>query len=83
VLDRVSQLEAQTSALRESAGAGTVAGNLTTALTTPFGPVPVAIIPLIFRDELELDGTCVPVAGAFMGARRHAGGYAGNRRRRW
>ena len=25
----------------------------------------------------------VPVAGAFMGARRHAGGYAGNRRRRW
>jgi hypothetical protein len=35
------------------------------------------------HDELELDGTCVPVAGALMGARRHAGGYAGNSRRRW
>ena len=33
--------------------------------------------------ELDLDGTCVPVAGAFRGARRHAGGYAGNRRCRW
>lgn len=54
VLDRASQLEAQTSALRESDGTGTVASNLTTALTTPFGPVPVAIIPLItFRDELR------------------------------
>ena len=35
-------------------GTGTVTGNLTTALTTLFGPVPVAIIPLItFRDELR------------------------------
>jgi AcrR family transcriptional regulator len=54
VLDRAAQLETQADALRESAGTGTVAGNLTTALTTLFGPVPVAIIPLItFRDELR------------------------------
>ena len=43
VLDRASHLEAQTSALRESAGTGTIAGNLATARTTMFGPVPVAI----------------------------------------
>ncbi|MEU0598231.1 TetR/AcrR family transcriptional regulator [Streptomyces sp. NPDC006393] len=54
VLDRAARLEAQASALRECVGAGTVAGNLTKALTTLFGPVPVAIIPLItFRDELR------------------------------
>ena len=55
VLDRAAQLETQAGALRESAGTGTVAGNLTTALITLFGPVPVAIIPLItFRDELRV-----------------------------
>jgi AcrR family transcriptional regulator len=54
VLDQAAQLETQASALRESAGTGTVAGNLTRALTTLFGPVPVAIIPLVtFRDELR------------------------------
>ena len=54
VLDRAAQLETQARALRESAGTGTVADNLTSALTTLFGPVPVAIIPLItFRDELR------------------------------
>jgi AcrR family transcriptional regulator len=54
VLDRAAQLETQAGALRESAGTGTVADNLTSALTTLFGPVPVAIIPLItFRDELR------------------------------
>jgi hypothetical protein len=54
VLDRATQLEAQAGALRESAGTGTVAGNLTSALTTLFGPVPTAIIPHnIFRDELR------------------------------
>ncbi|MGH3587912.1 MAG: TetR/AcrR family transcriptional regulator [Pseudonocardia sp.] len=54
VLDRAAQLEAQASALRESAGTGTVTDNLTAALTTLFGPVPVAIIPLVtFRDELR------------------------------
>ncbi|MFC1263114.1 TetR/AcrR family transcriptional regulator [Streptomyces rochei] len=54
VLDRAAQLETQASALRESAGTGTVTDNLTTALTTLFGPVPVAVIPLVtFRDELR------------------------------
>jgi AcrR family transcriptional regulator len=54
VLDRAAQLEARASELRGSAGAGTVADNLTSALTTLFGPVPVAIIPLVtFRDELR------------------------------
>ncbi|GAA1979948.1 TetR/AcrR family transcriptional regulator [Kitasatospora viridis] len=54
VLDRAAQLDAQARALRETAGTGTVTDNLTAALTTLFGPVPVAIIPLItFRDELR------------------------------
>lgn len=54
VLDRAGQLETRATALRESAGTATVADNLTDALTTLFGPVPVAIIPLItFRDELR------------------------------
>jgi AcrR family transcriptional regulator len=54
VLDRAAQLEAQAGVLRESAGTGTVTDNLTSALTTLFGPVPTAIIPLItFRDELR------------------------------
>ncbi|MFI5852946.1 TetR/AcrR family transcriptional regulator [Streptomyces parvulus] len=54
VLDRAAQLERQASALRESAGTGTVAKNLTDALVTLFGPVPMAVIPLItFRDELR------------------------------
>ncbi|MFD6281142.1 TetR/AcrR family transcriptional regulator [Streptomyces sp. NPDC060209] len=54
VLERAAQLEKQAAALRESAGTGTVADNLTSALATLFGPVPVAIIPLItFRDELR------------------------------
>src|ERR1051325_600340 len=54
VLDRAVQPEARAGALRDSAGSGTVAGNLTAALVTLFSPVPVAIIPLItFRDELR------------------------------
>ncbi|GAA1894478.1 TetR/AcrR family transcriptional regulator [Streptomyces durmitorensis] len=54
VLDRAAQLDTQADALRESAGTGTVAANLTGALTTLFEPIPVAIIPLItFRDELR------------------------------
>ncbi|PSK93717.1 TetR family transcriptional regulator [Murinocardiopsis flavida] len=54
VLDRAARLETQAAALRESAGTGTVADNLTNALTTLFGPVPMAVIPLItFRDELR------------------------------
>lgn len=54
VLDRAARLEAEAAALRDSAGTGTVADNLTAALTTLFGPVPLAIIPLItFRDALR------------------------------
>jgi AcrR family transcriptional regulator len=54
VLDWAVQLETQTNALRESAGTGTVAANLTDALTALFGPIAVALIPLItFRDELR------------------------------
>nr|WP_239081446.1 TetR/AcrR family transcriptional regulator [Streptomyces sp. SID9727] len=54
VLDRAADLDARARTLGESAGTGTVAGNLTGALTALFGPVPVAIIPLItFRDELR------------------------------
>ncbi|MFC5721032.1 TetR/AcrR family transcriptional regulator [Streptomyces gamaensis] len=54
VLDRAAQLNAQAQALREAVGTGTVADNVTGALTTLFGPVPVAIIPLItFRDGLR------------------------------
>ncbi|WP_327179439.1 TetR/AcrR family transcriptional regulator [Streptomyces sp. NBC_01335] len=54
VLDRAAQVERQADVLRGSVGTGTVAGNLTSALTTLFGPVPLAIIPLItFRDELR------------------------------
>ena len=54
VLDRVGRMDLQAAALRESAGTGTVAGNLTGALTALFGSVAVAIVPLItFRDELR------------------------------
>lgn len=46
-------LDLQTAGLRDF-GSATVADNLTTALTALFGPVAVAIIPLItFRDELR------------------------------
>jgi AcrR family transcriptional regulator len=54
VLDRVERMDPQAAALCESAGRGTVAGNLTGALVALFGSVAVAIVPLvIFRDELR------------------------------
>ncbi|MDN5920165.1 MAG: TetR/AcrR family transcriptional regulator [Pseudonocardia sp.] len=54
VHDRVDRMHGQAVALREAAGIGTVADNLTRALTSLFGSVAVAIIPLItFRDELR------------------------------
>ena len=54
VLDRVSRLDAQAAALRESAGTGTVAGNLTGALTELFGAVAVAVVGLVVsRDALR------------------------------
>src|ERR1700733_1176032 len=52
VLDRIARVGEQAVALRESAGTGTVTGNLTSALTTLFGSVAVAVIALItFRDD--------------------------------
>ncbi|MCU1647262.1 MAG: TetR family transcriptional regulator [Nocardia sp.] len=54
VLDRITRIDQQAGALRESAGTGTVVGNLTEALTTVFGSLAVAIVSLvIFRDELR------------------------------
>jgi AcrR family transcriptional regulator len=54
VLDRVDRMAPQAAALRNAAGTGTVADNLTDALTALFGSVAVAIVPLItFRDELR------------------------------
>jgi AcrR family transcriptional regulator len=54
VLDRVNRLDEQAAALRDRAGTGIVVGNLTGALTAVFGPVAVAIVPLVtFRDELR------------------------------
>ncbi|GAA3441484.1 TetR/AcrR family transcriptional regulator [Planomonospora venezuelensis] len=54
VRDRIARIDDQAAALRESAGTGTVAGNLTGALMDLFDPVAVAIVGLIiFRDELR------------------------------
>jgi AcrR family transcriptional regulator len=54
VLDRIARIGNQAAALRESAGTGTVAGNLTDALTALFGSVALAIIGLLIsRDELR------------------------------
>ena len=52
--DRIARIEDQAAALRDSAGTSTVTDNLAGALTALFGPVTVAIIPLItFRDDLR------------------------------
>jgi len=54
VLDRIDRMDPQAAALREAAGTGTVAGNLTTALTALFESVAVAIVGLITaRDGLR------------------------------
>ncbi|MGH3621802.1 MAG: TetR/AcrR family transcriptional regulator [Sciscionella sp.] len=54
VLDRIGRIGDQATALRESAGTGTVAGNLTDALTALFESVAVAIVGLITsRDDLR------------------------------
>jgi AcrR family transcriptional regulator len=54
VIDRIDRMAPQAAALHESAGAGTVVGNLSEALTELFGSVAVAIVPLVtFRDELR------------------------------
>ncbi|MEV4640539.1 TetR family transcriptional regulator [Actinoplanes sp. NPDC049548] len=54
VRDRIARIEAQGAALRDAAGSGTVAGNLTHALASLFDPVTVAIVVLVIaRDELR------------------------------
>ncbi|MFF7727019.1 TetR/AcrR family transcriptional regulator [Streptomyces sp. NPDC008001] len=54
VRDRAARIDGQATALRDAAGTGTVAGNLSGALTDLFGPVAVAIVALItFRDDLR------------------------------
>jgi AcrR family transcriptional regulator len=53
--DRVSRIELQGAALLEAAGTGTVAGNLTGALTDLFGSIAMSIVALvIFRDDLRI-----------------------------
>ncbi|MFI1179776.1 TetR/AcrR family transcriptional regulator [Streptomyces sp. NPDC020799] len=53
VLDRGARIETQAKALCDAAGTGTVADNLTGALTELFGSAAVAIVALVtFRDEL-------------------------------
>jgi AcrR family transcriptional regulator len=54
VLDRIGRIGNQAAALRNSAGTGTVAGNLTGALMDLFGSVAVAIVGLVVsRDDLR------------------------------
>ena len=54
VHDRIARIEDQAATLRESAGTGTVAGNVTGALMDLFDPVAVSIVSLVlFRDELR------------------------------
>ncbi|MEV0373644.1 TetR/AcrR family transcriptional regulator [Streptomyces sp. NPDC050636] len=54
VLDRIARIDNQAAALRDSAGTGTVADNLTGALTDLFGAVAVAIVGLVTsRDDLR------------------------------
>ncbi|MFE0043395.1 TetR/AcrR family transcriptional regulator [Streptomyces albireticuli] len=54
VLDRAARIDDRAAALRDSAGTGTVADNLTRALTDLFASVAVAIVSLVTsRDELR------------------------------
>jgi AcrR family transcriptional regulator len=54
VADRITRIRDQAAALRESAGTGTVGGNLTGALIAVFGPVALGILGLVtFRDDLR------------------------------
>jgi AcrR family transcriptional regulator len=54
VLDRIDRTGREAATLRDAAGTGTVAGNLTGALTDLFGSVAVAIVGLVIsRDGLR------------------------------
>jgi hypothetical protein len=51
VLDRIGDMAGQAFALRGSAGTGTVAGNLTAALTALYGSAAVAVVGLVASRE--------------------------------
>src|SRR4051794_1401636 len=51
VLDRIARIDDQAAALCNSAGTGTVAGNLTGALMDLFGSVAVAIVGLVISRD--------------------------------
>jgi AcrR family transcriptional regulator len=54
VADRIARLRDEAGALQAAAGTGTVTDQLTSALTSVFSPVAVAIVSLItFRDDLR------------------------------
>lgn len=54
VLEHVTRIDHRAAALREAAGTGSVAGNLTEAVAELFGPVALALIKLVIaRDELR------------------------------
>jgi len=54
VLDRIAGIGAQATALRATAGSGTVAGNLAAALPEVFSPAILALIRLVIaRDDLR------------------------------
>ena len=54
VADRIARLAAEAEELLAAAGTGTVTDHLTSALTSVFSPVAVAIVSLItFRDDLR------------------------------
>ena len=54
VLDRIARIDNQAAALHDSAGTGTVAGNLSGALMVLFESVAAAMIALVtFRDDLR------------------------------
>ena len=54
VLDRIARLDERTAALRDAAGTGTVADNLTAAVTGLFASAALALVGLIAaRDELR------------------------------
>jgi AcrR family transcriptional regulator len=91
VLDRARRIDSLAADLRESAGTGTVADNLTQALTALFESVAVAIIALVtFRDELRarlrrtwptgvpLMAEAVAMIALYLGAERDLGRIAAN-----
>jgi hypothetical protein len=66
---RAGRLEKEAGALRESAGAGAVAENLTSTLLTLSGSVPVPVIPLLtFRAPAAATRRRRPVQGVPHGA---------------